>query len=338
MRIPRAVANERGAAIVLAAVALSAVLGASALAVDAAMLVSARGQAQAAADAAALAGASAFVDPDVGSIPSLARTRALEVAVQNSIGGSSVAESEAEVEVDMTASTVRVNVRRPSLPTYFARAIGIDAVAVSATATARATDAASASCVKPWTPADLRFAGGSGAGGGSDDDSQSQGYAYGQSMKLKGDDGESADAHAWVLPTDDGYSGPCPSGGAPHTPPAYQANICNCNRAVVDVGQGYPRVAGSPGGLRTHTQRGVDDLLAQDPGARWDASGNVVVGSRFSNWRSSPRVVTIPLYDPASSSNDLRFTRFVQVFLESEAGGEVVGRYVSALRVIQLVE
>ena len=341
------VANERGTALVIATLSLASVTGAAALAVDAAMVFSARAQAQSAADAAALAGASAFVEADQADPGAVAEARARAVALQNRIRETGIASDEVEVEADVERATVWVRVRRPELSTFFARAIGLATVPVSASAGARANDTSKASCVKPWALVDLdpepaspaggpswhgNGGNGNGSGGGA-----AKRYAYGQEVVLKGSssNGESV---AWVVPKQEGWSGQCSTAAAAHTPPAYRANICSCNLTAVDLDQVYSRVAGSPGGLRPHTRRGVADLVAQDAGARWDPVRGVVVGSSYPNWRQSPRVVTVPLYDPSISGTGVHLTRFVKVFLEAESSGDVSGRFVNSMRTVQLIE
>lgn len=342
------VGNESGAALVLAGVALTGILGMAALAIDVAMVYGARGDAQRAADAAALAGASAFVDANPNSVAGDAVSRAMETAQRNTIRRAVIAPDEVTVVVDEEDATVRVTIRRGQLSTLFARALGVGAVPVSARATARVSEATSASCVKPFAPPE----GGGGGGGtgagrpggrrnrpgsGTSTGNGGNGYAYGQQMVLKGPSAN-AESFPWVIPTEAGWEGPCPVHGASHTPPRYEANICNCNRTTVTTGTSYGRVAGWQGGLRQHTSSGVAGLLAQDPNAVWDPGRGEVVGSQHANWRRSPRVVSVPLYDPGSAGSQLTFTRFIKVFLEYEANGTVAGRFVQPIRVVQLTE
>src|SRR5215472_19363082 len=75
--------RERGATIVVVAVAMSALFGLLALVLDLGMLYVAHEDAQRAADAAALAGASAFLNYAANKADAPARQRALEYALRN---------------------------------------------------------------------------------------------------------------------------------------------------------------------------------------------------------------------------------------------------------------
>jgi hypothetical protein len=163
--------NERGAAIALVAISLTAVLGMAALAIDISMLMKARGDAQRAADAAALAGASVFIDvANVTERLQNARDRALRFAALNHVNAVLIDTMGAQVtaqgpdtkirtnEVVVTyrplANRVHVVVRRQSIGTFFGRILGSSVAAVSAMAEAEATDAGGAKCVKPFALSD----------------------------------------------------------------------------------------------------------------------------------------------------------------------------------------
>ena len=70
------------------------------------------------------------------------------------------------------------------------------------------------------------------------------------------------------------------------------------------------------------TIQGINDLIDQDPGARWDSSCDCVVGSKFGS--HSPRVFPIPLYDPEfyaigktnGRTADFRIAGFLGFFVE----------------------
>src|SRR5690554_6197874 len=74
--------NQRGAVILLVMLSVSAMLGMLALAVDIAVLFTARSEAQRAADAAALAGASGYREYDPQVHPMLAVDRARQLAYE----------------------------------------------------------------------------------------------------------------------------------------------------------------------------------------------------------------------------------------------------------------
>jgi hypothetical protein len=78
-------------------------------------------------------------------------------------------------------------------------------------------------------------------------------------------------------------------------------------------------------GSKTAVRQPINDLIQQDPNARWDNTAHQVVDSRFPDWTQSPRVVIVGLIDPkywiANSSNTKPdpgsvFTNFVRIFFE----------------------
>jgi hypothetical protein len=166
--------NERGAALALVAVSLTAILGMGALAVDIGMLMKARADAQRTADAAALAGASAFIDENVAldQLPA-ARERALEYANRNYVGGTTVnvdsssggttidgsrwiVETEEAVIVIIPDSfKVRAIIRRENIGTFFGRIMGQSLATVSAKAAAEAVNSNGTKCVKPFALPDM---------------------------------------------------------------------------------------------------------------------------------------------------------------------------------------
>jgi hypothetical protein len=78
------------------------------------------------------------------------------------------------------------------------------------------------------------------------------------------------------------------------------------------------------------TKQGMDDLIALDPNAYWDAVNDKVVSTK----NPSPRVVAIPLFDPQyyesgkhnSRGASLRAVNYLGFFVEEMQGNEVKGR------------
>jgi Flp pilus assembly protein TadG len=125
----RRIREERGAAIVLVALTMVAMLSAVALAVDVGMLVTARTEAQRVGDAAALAGAGILRDSNGDSAQ--AHNKAVEFAsTRNTVQGSYIAIANSDVQVIPAEWTVRVQVRNAQ-PTFFARIFGISAVNIA---------------------------------------------------------------------------------------------------------------------------------------------------------------------------------------------------------------
>jgi hypothetical protein len=146
------VRNRRGAALVIVAIALSALLSMLALAIDLGMLYKTPVEAQRAADAGALSGASVFMElaiQDADKVDS-AYARAHRLAEANYMTGGLVVSGEVTVQVIPDSEKVRVWVKRDSVPTWFARIFGIDAVPIGAKAAAEATKNGTAKCLKPF--------------------------------------------------------------------------------------------------------------------------------------------------------------------------------------------
>ena len=146
---------RRGAALPLVAVALMALLGMCALAIDLGMAFTARSEAQRVADAAALAGGSAYLDFNVSDVTQPATDRAYDYALRNTVRNVGVDSSEVTVQVIPDSMKIRVWITRQTLPTWFARILGIDDVDVGAMAAAQAFQAGEARCLKPFAVPDI---------------------------------------------------------------------------------------------------------------------------------------------------------------------------------------
>jgi len=163
--------GRRGATAVFVAVALAALLGMVALAVDVGMLMKVRSDAQRAADAAALAGAQDFLNGVPMDVKNQAALDALEYASRNYVGWQYVDTSgaifsdsgnnrianspEAYVQVLPDEQKVRVFIRRATTATWFGHMLGIDFVPITVKAAAQAVNAGTGKCVKPFAIPDL---------------------------------------------------------------------------------------------------------------------------------------------------------------------------------------
>jgi len=160
-RMPRAkswsgwLSDERGSVTVMVALTMTSLIALMALGIDLGALFNARSEAQRAADAAALAGASAFLEHQQQNAHRIATERAIDFATSNDIRGRPIAPEDVTITVNLDSSTVRAQVRRDGVPTWFARVFGVDAVDVGAEATAWAGPAGAAQCVKPFAVPDL---------------------------------------------------------------------------------------------------------------------------------------------------------------------------------------
>jgi hypothetical protein len=170
--LPHALRDDRGSVVVIVALAMTALLSMLALAVDVGMLFTARGEAQRVADAAALAGAGSFLER--WDDPVRARRVAIDYGERNTIRDLGVQIEDEDVTVDMATHRVSVVVRRTgdrgsAVATWFARVFGVDEVDVAARATAQASPAGAAICLKPFTVPD-----------GWDDDDEDGAYDPGE--------------------------------------------------------------------------------------------------------------------------------------------------------------
>jgi Flp pilus assembly protein TadG len=128
-KLPRAVVDESGQALVLNVLALAVLLGAAAFAIDVGSWYQTKRHDQAIADAAALAGAQALPG-DAGQ----ATTLALDYASKN---GFNLPASDVAVTSGLASNdTINVTFTHPA-PTFFARVLGINSVTIGASASAR---------------------------------------------------------------------------------------------------------------------------------------------------------------------------------------------------------
>jgi len=352
--------NERGATIVLVAASIAALMAMVALAVDIGMLLTARSEAQRAADAAALAGAGELIfEPD--NVDGAKQT-AILFGDRNDVGGTPAGIQPEDVDVDLAEGRVTVTVfrtadRGSAMPTWFARLFGVDEVDVSARAAARVGSTNAARCLKPWTIPDAwNDANDNGVfdegdtyepgvhgygsdwrnGVASDNGIDPAGTTYvkdrGRPIVLKPGDPKEANQPGWYFPWDVPQADGSPAVGGDK----YRWNIANCNETVVFLGEEYMIENGNMIGP---TKQGVGNLIDQDPDAVWVDGPNgptdgTVEGSIFEeNWEASPRVVTVPLYDPSfpidPGKQPVVFNNFVGFFIEGMQGNDVIGRFLS---------
>ena len=110
----------------------------------------------------------------------------------------------------------------------------------------------------------------------------------------------------------------------------YAWNIRNCNSTLLEKGDW---LATEPSLLTGPTNQGMQELIAQDPDAEWDAATQTVINSNF---ELSPRVVFFTVHDPriaiVSGRKQLQVVKIVAYFMERMTGQAMVqGRFVRAL-------
>ncbi len=103
----------------------------------------------------------------------------------------------------------------------------------------------------------------------------------------------------------------------------YALNVTSCNDQPTTLGDAVDTVLVS-------ASDGIDELIALDPGATWDAGTGTVTGSAFV---VSPRIVPIVLFDPSelaaqgnppTTTFSLHVRNIVGFFVEAWTGELVV--------------
>jgi len=342
--------DERGAALALVVISLLLVIAAAALAVDVGLLTTARTEAQRTADMAAHAGASALIDNPNSA--ATARSEAIVFAAKNDIRGETTVVLPEDVEVMLSEAKVRVTVHRTvsrgsPIGTFFARVLGINAVDVRAKAAAIASPARAVDCLLPVAVPDLwregdgsradendtwdpdegdEFDGGS-VGYTTEDIGRlitlkpSQGASGGNGKGKPGGDGDFPDSNRfepgwWYLwyPT---------GGGGAKT---LREQVLNCPQPSTPWGVG-DWVTDKNGNVQS-IQKAFNELIAQDPGARWDQSCKCVVNSAFP---VSPRLRAVPMFNPETYSKqgsgpNFQIADFMGVFVVPPPPGLPLGQ------------
>jgi hypothetical protein len=262
--------------------------------------------------------------------------------------------AEVEVVPDLGAERVAVRVGRSGIGTWFARLLpdgGVDSVQVGAVAIAGVTEASGANCVtpimlpdawgndiedtgtpwedqiEPWQYGDAPGDSygpfdrpGPQTGYGSDHRNLFPGgYTndYGRPITLKDQSATSGPGgyRLWV------YEG---------EPPEIAERLSECDARPVSLGSGGFEVA--PAG-ETLPLGELSARIAADPGTSWDAGQNQMQSSSQADWRHSPRVIKVALFDPGQiptmgSGLPVQFNNIVLFFLEAvdPVEGSVTGR------------
>lgn len=147
--LSRLAGADRGATLAFTAVAVIVLLGCAALGVDLGMLITGRVQSQRAADTGALAGALRL--GALGATHQDVRDEAKAFANRHGVVGIPVAVTDGDI--DISGDTVRVRVDH-TVPTLFARILGIDDVDVGTVAAAELVPSSGAECPLPIVAVD----------------------------------------------------------------------------------------------------------------------------------------------------------------------------------------
>ncbi|HWC06102.1 MAG TPA: pilus assembly protein TadG-related protein [Gemmatimonadota bacterium] len=353
--------RERGATIVFVALAVTALLSVVALAIDVGMLLNSRSEAQRAADAAAMAGAGKLIPEPTNA--TLAEDTAIEFGEMNNVMDQFADILPGDVDVDLGIGRVTVRVRREAdrgnaVGTWFANVFGVSSADVGAVAAAQVGQASAATCVKPWAiadawddadgdevydPGELYQADLTGWGTNYRDTGEPGegqmpdgfGIAYdddrGRQIRIAEGDPDETVVSGWYFPWDipQPPGGVCSGGPGGQGGSCYEWSISHCHPQIIQLGAVYKVENGRMVGPMN---KGINDLIAQDPDAVWDPSTNTVTGSVSSNWEGSPRIVVVPFYDPTlfplgPGKEDIVFNNFGEIFIEGKVGNDIVGRF-----------
>jgi Flp pilus assembly protein TadG len=358
--------DERGISTILMSVGCAAFLAATTLAIDVGMFMVARSQAQNAADAGALAGATALVFNSYTdrSTSGPAVQGAISTAQANMVMNEAPSIGTADVTFpnDPTGQPTRVQVqvfrtagRSNAIPTLMGAFFGVSTVDMTAGATGEASPANAMTCVRPftipdrwvenrnpaWTTAstfDRYYTNGPNKGQvmspadayPTATDPAYDGYRMPRDIGLlltlragTGNNIEPTMYYSWSMPSNTGADD-------------YRGNISGCNPTVVH--QNDP-ITQEPGDMVGPTNEGIDDLIAQDPNAYWDAVCNCVKGSAVG---ASPRVFPIPLFDPDyyqsgkvnGRNATLKVANWIGFFVVQRVGNNITGRITPVLGIL----
>ena len=351
--------NERGMTFVFIGMGFMAFMAATTLAIDVGMFMTGKSQAQNAADAGALAGAIAlgFNDFNDRSVSGPAVTAAISAARANSMMGAapSVVPADVTFPNDPAGQPTRVRVqvfrttaRSNAIPTLIGPIFGVPTVDIGANATAEASRANAATCVKPFMIPD-RWAEPNGApfnpltstftrydnqgnllppnqrdtyiGPGQTGYTGYTAADKGMQLILRAGSGNNIEPTAyqsWKMPGDIGGD-------------FYRDNISGCNTSIITFSPSQPTyLIQEPGNMVGPTNQGIDDLIAKDPAANWNTSCLCVRNSMFG---ISPRVTPLPLYDPEyyelgkvnGRNADFKLAQIMGFFIDRRVGNQVYG-------------
>jgi len=339
--------DERGGVVWVAAAALTVLAASAAVAIDLGGAYVARSEAQRVADSSALAAAMALIETPGNT--DRARHVATSLAGQNTVRGTAVALRSEDVSFEDRLVTVHVRrsvERGEGVDTWFARVFGVGSLDIQARARAAVVGASGATCLKPIIVPDLWH---DANDNGRYDDGEVYsphltGYGttfrqdafvrdVGRPVRLIVGSNGTPIAPSWYfllrIPGTGSQGGDAIRSGLANT---------NCDQTVVRFGD-LLTVDQEPGNKSGPVRQGINDLIASDPNAYWDATTRTVRGSRWGDeaWRASTRIITIALFDPREpvqpGTRPVRITNFASVFLEGTVGGDVIGRFLTTVGV-----
>jgi Flp pilus assembly pilin Flp len=331
--------DEKGATMVVVAISIVMIFGFAVIAIDLSLIQLAKTQLQNAADAAALAGVMAWARTNMGSVDS-ARAEAIRVAALN-VAIQDISRPVLFPDVytldlpnynKLTVTTYRTKAHRDPVTLYFLKVLNPlleNKGDVTAKATARVFPLSGTKCLKPFCPPDKwDDINGNGECDPGEYDPNTTGYQVprdiGVQVTLKLNNPHDSPRMGWYYPVVLDPSLPGGPGGA-----GYSEWISDCpSSIIIEIGD---QLEIKPGNMVGPTNQGLNDLIGLDPTAQWDPVAKKVINSAYP---VSPRVIKCAAYDPTIGVQDcgpgrdcVTVVKFLVVFVESHAGGDVVGRF-----------
>lgn len=294
--------DERGVSLAIIALTLTTLLSLLAFSLDLGLLYTARAEAQRAADAAALAGASAFLNfpADMqGAAASEAEQRAQRYASLNRIRGRPPSNVAADANRNGGRSAT-VTVRQDTVALWFARLLGVEHSAVEASATASAVPARTADCVAPFSfdANDIEW-------------DWSKHGADVSIAPVSSEPGPPADHEFLTLHFVDEWE---------------DSSFRDCASDGISIDQAVP-TSGYPPVENLWAQ----NLMSDDPGARWNPETQRVENESGEPAWNSPRIITVMLHGALDDAERPVAGDFLLFFIEDAAAGiDVVdGRFLA---------
>jgi len=340
--------GNRGQVLLVFVAALLALLGIAALGIDVGYMYTVRHELQRSTDAGALAGASAFFDGSWSdaAIRALADARARAFASKDKVATSALSPG-GEISVAFpSAERVRVDATR-NVPLFFSR------IFLGPTKTITAYSVAEASVVdtnvKGLTPWGIPYPWEDTDGDDLYDPEEtvhkdcpegvpdtSRYFCPGTRVILKIGTPKNSPKNPSGLPSLQQESGHFfalaldGTGGS-----VYRDTIVNGSTTPVTIGDA---ITLEPGNMVGPTRQGTNDLIDADRNSQWnDAAGLPESGLYHAgdgSWMNSPRVIRIPIYDPAvalvNGRTEMVVAGFAGFWIESIENhqGTVIGRYI----------
>jgi len=309
----RALRNRRGSVIPFVAVAMVMLLGFTALAFDMGRMYTAKVEVRRATDAATMAAVTAWGDTgDSATAVTQATSRASTYLGYNPIQNRSLPSDDVTVSGSKTNQTMQVTVTA-KIKTAFARILGLNSVLVRSSATAGYAATGSVRCLRPFAIADAwQDANQTYYDAGDYYRTDSTGYG----TNYRNASGYTKDFGRQIAIRKFDTTGPSANQvktgsylllqlGA--LDPSVAANTRNLIKDTTCTNNSYTvgdSITGKTGASNGNVIQAIQDLYDYDTGLTWNSSSKTFTGSAYSDWRESPRVMTVTLYDPSSTPTD----------------------------------